>query len=262
MCTAPVPLYLVLIRPPGSPKQGPTHCLKNTLHQKKNAEPETNTRQQKWKSALKIILVPMEQHRKAWLLIQFVEYDGSEEKRMRFNRAQNNAFMEHSKAYPLYSSWFACSTTFCALAYFNTLNLVLCIRDTHGKDFRPIFDHFSLQFLFNFTANLTFFAVKLKENWNENWPKIGYREHPGRVILEKRVKIGSKAEPEGVRLTGWNETLSCRTVVDNQSPLIKMEIHWWLGKWPENTQICRGKLLAKFQPSLTSCCGGNVKIQK
>jgi len=37
-------------------------------------------------------------------------------------------------------------------------------RDAHGKDFRPIFDQFSLQFLFNFTANLTFFAVKLKEN--------------------------------------------------------------------------------------------------
>jgi len=37
-------------------------------------------------------------------------------------------------------------------------------RDTHGKDFQPIFDHFSLQFLFNFIANLTFFAVKLKEN--------------------------------------------------------------------------------------------------
>jgi len=37
-------------------------------------------------------------------------------------------------------------------------------RDAHGKDFWPIFDHFSLQFLFNFTANLTFFAVKLKEN--------------------------------------------------------------------------------------------------
>jgi len=31
------------------------------------------------------------------------------------------------------------------------------------------------------------------------------------------------------------------TVMDNQSPLIKMEIHWWLGKWPENVQICRGK---------------------
>jgi len=84
------------------------------------------------------------------------------------------------------------------------------IRDAHGKDFRPIFDHFSLQFLFNFTANLTFFAVKLKENWNENGPKIGYRECPGRVILEKRVKIGSKAEPEGVQLTGWNGTPSCR----------------------------------------------------
>jgi len=39
------------------------------------------------------------------------------------------------------------------------------IRDAHGKDFRPIFDHFSLQFLFNFTANLTFFAVKLAKNW-------------------------------------------------------------------------------------------------
>jgi len=38
------------------------------------------------------------------------------------------------------------------------------IRDAHGKDFWPIFDHFSLQLLFNFTANFTFFAVKLKEN--------------------------------------------------------------------------------------------------
>ena len=38
------------------------------------------------------------------------------------------------------------------------------IRDAHSKDFRPIFDQFSLQFLFNFTANLTFFAVKMKEN--------------------------------------------------------------------------------------------------
>jgi len=84
------------------------------------------------------------------------------------------------------------------------------IKDAHGKDFRPIFDHFSLQFLFNFTANLTFFAVKLKENWNENWPKIGYHERPGREILEKQVKIGSKPEPEGVQLTGWNGTLSCR----------------------------------------------------
>ena len=37
-------------------------------------------------------------------------------------------------------------------------------RDAHSKDFRPLFDQFSLQFLFNFTANLTFFAVKMKEN--------------------------------------------------------------------------------------------------
>jgi len=82
-------------------------------------------------------------------------------------------------------------------------------RDAHSKDFRPIFNNFSLQFLFNFTANLTFFAVKLKENWNENWPKIGYHECPGREILEKQVKIGSKPEPEGVWLTGWNGTPSC-----------------------------------------------------
>jgi len=30
--------------------------------------------------------------------------------------------------------------------------------------------------------------------------KIGYRERPGREILEKQVKIGSKPEPEGVRV--------------------------------------------------------------
>ena len=48
----------------------------------------------------------------------------------------------------------------------------------------------------------------MKENGNENWPKVGYCD-PGRVILEKQVKIGSKTEAQGVWLSGWNGTPPC-----------------------------------------------------
>jgi len=108
--------------------------------------------------------------------------------------------------------WWQMSVTYsgmCVESYPRDTILFRHNRDAHGKDFRPIFNQFSLQFLFNFTANLTFFAVKLKENWNENWPKIGYHAHPGREILEKQVKIGSKQEPEGVRHSSLNGTLPC-----------------------------------------------------
>ena len=44
------------------------------------------------------------------------------------------------------------------------IHLAQANRDAHSKDFQPIFDQFSLQLLFNFTANLTFFAVKMNEN--------------------------------------------------------------------------------------------------
>ena len=40
--------------------------------------------------------------------------------------------------------------------------LVWFISDAHSKDFQPIFDWFSCQFLFDFSANLTSFAVKIK----------------------------------------------------------------------------------------------------
>ena len=88
-------------------------------------------------------------------------------------------------------------------------------RDAHSKDFWPIFDWFSLQFLFNFTANLAFFAVKMNKNWNENWLKIGYCECPGREILEKWAKIGSKAEPEVFGFLGW---MKLCPIVDTHLP--------------------------------------------
>jgi len=102
------------------------------------------------------------------------------------------------------------------------IHLAQANRDAHSKDFQPIFDQFSLQLLFNFTANLTFFAVKM----NENWPKIGYHDCPGQVILEKQVKIGL---PEGVQLSSLNGTLPyCRWYANRWQASVSSKIKFEL----------------------------------
>ena len=57
-------------------------------------------------------------------------------------------------------------------------------------------------------------------------------------------------------------TLKHYTVVDNQSSLKKMNIVWWPKKYPENTWIGWGKLVANFHPNLKSGSQDNVYIRK
>ena len=83
--------------------------------------------------------------------------------------------------------------------------LVSFIRDAHSKDFQPIFNWFSLQFLFNFTTNLTFFAVKMNKNWIKNWSKISYCECQGSEILEKQAELDQKQNHWVFSSLAWME---------------------------------------------------------
>ena len=86
---------------------------------------------------------------------------------------------------------------------FHTRKLVI------GMFTSRIFSQFLTYFDFNFCSiycQLDILCIKNNENWNENGPKIGYCERPDGVILETQAKTGSKAEPEGVQLSGLNGT--------------------------------------------------------